>query len=163
MALCGLVTVVYLVYRGLYTLNSDGWYANTASWLLYIAEIWGGLSLLLFFMQVWDTTEVQEQAPLEDVTVDVFVPTFNEDVAILRGTLQACLAMDYPHRTFLLDDGKREEVRQLCEELGVHYITRDNNLHAKAGNLNHALDQTDGEFIAILDADHVPELSLIHI
>jgi tetratricopeptide (TPR) repeat protein/GT2 family glycosyltransferase len=65
--------------------------------------------------------------------------------------------MDYPHRTILLDDGHREQVRELCEELGVHYITRDNNLHAKAGNLNHALDQTEGEFVAILDADHVPE------
>jgi len=161
MALCGLVTVVYLVYRGLYTLNHDGWYASTASWLLYVAELWGGMSLLLFFMQVWDTSAVPEQPPLEDVTVDVFVPTYNEDVAILRGTLQACLAMDYPHRTFLLDDGKRDEMRQLCEELGVHYITRDNNLHAKAGNLNHALDQTDGEFIAILDADHVPEPDFI--
>ena len=161
MALCGLVTVVYLVYRGLYTLNHDGWYASTASWLLYVAELWGGMSLLLFFMQVWDTSAIPEQPPLEDVTVDVFVPTYNEDVAILRGTLQACLAMDYPHRTFLLDDGKRDEMRQLCEELGVHYITRDNNLHAKAGNLNHALDQTDGEFIAILDADHVPEPDFI--
>lgn len=161
MAVCAVVTVGYLVYRGMYTLNLDGWYASTASWLLYVAEIWGGTSLLLFFMQVWDTSEIKEQTPLEDVTVDVFVPTYNEDVAILRGTLQACLAMDYPHRTFLLDDGKRDEVRQLCEELGVHYITRDNNLHAKAGNLNHALDQTDGEFIAILDADHVPEPNFI--
>ena len=157
MTLCSLVTVGYLVYRGAYTLNHDHWYAAFASWLLYAAELWGGLSLLLFFLQVWDTTEPEVPPPLEGVTVDVFVPTYNEDVAILRGTLQACLAMDYPHRTILLDDGHREPVRELCEELGVHYITRDNNLHAKAGNLNHALDQTDGEFVAILDADHVPE------
>ena len=43
MALCGLVTVGYLVYRGMYTLNHDGWYAGTASWLLYVAELWGGM------------------------------------------------------------------------------------------------------------------------
>ena len=157
MALCALVTVGYLTYRGLYTLNHDGWYAATASWLLYGAELWGGFSLLLFFLQVWDTTEPEVPAPLDGAKIDVFVPTYNEDTAILRGTLQACLAMDYPHRLYLLDDGNRDEVRQLCEELGVHYITRDNNLHAKAGNLNHALDQTEGEFVAILDADHVPE------
>ncbi|MDP6387514.1 MAG: glycosyltransferase, partial [Planctomycetota bacterium] len=157
MAICALVTLIYLSYRGLYTLNHESVYASIASWMLYSAELWGGMSLFLFFLQVWDTQDPQEQPPLEDVTVDVFVPTYNEDVAILRGTLQACLAMDYPHRTFLLDDGRREEMRQLCEELGVHYIARDNNLHAKAGNLNNALDQTDGEFLAILDADHVPE------
>ncbi|HIG10777.1 MAG TPA: glycosyltransferase [Planctomycetes bacterium] len=157
MCICTVVTGGYLVYRGLYTLNLDTWYACFASWVLYAAELWGAASMLLFFMQVWDPQELPAQRPLEDVDVDVFVPSYNEDVAILRGTLQACLAMDYPHRTYLLDDGKRDDVRQLCEELGVHYITRDNNLHAKAGNLNNALDQTDGEFVAILDADHVPE------
>jgi len=157
MVLCGLVTTAYLLYRGLYTLNYEGWYGVLASWMLYGAEIWGGVSLLLFFLQVWDTTEPSEERPLEGVTVDVLVPTYNEDVSLLRGTLQACLAMDYPHRLYLLDDGSRDEVRQLCEELGVHYITRDEHLHAKAGNLNHALEKTDGEFVAILDADHIPE------
>ncbi|MDP6762511.1 MAG: glycosyltransferase [Planctomycetota bacterium] len=157
MVTCSLICTFYIVYRGLYTLNTGSWYATGASWLLYLAEIWGCVSLVLFFMQVWDPEEPPEQPPLEDAEVDVFVPSYDEDIAILRGTLQACLAMDYPHRTFLLDDGGREEVKQLCEELGVHYKTRENNLHAKAGNLNHALDQTDGEFIAILDADHVPE------
>ncbi len=56
MAVCAAVTVGYLVYRGMYTLNLDGWYASTASWLLYVAEIWGGTSLLLFFMQVRNAT-----------------------------------------------------------------------------------------------------------
>jgi len=157
MALCSIITVGYLVYRGAYTLNLETWYATTASWLLYSAELWGGVSLLLFFLQIWEPTELPEQPPLEDVTIDVFVPSYNEGIPILRGTLQACLAMDLPHRTYLLDDGNRSEIRQLCEELGVHYIARDNNLHAKAGNLNNAFDQTDGEFVAILDADHIPE------
>ena len=157
MSFCVVVTAAYLVYRGIYTLNLDSGYAITASWILYIAELWGGMSLMLFFLQVWNPEESPEQPPLEDVTVDVFVPSYNEEVGILRGTLQACLAMDYPHRTYLLDDGNRSEMRQLCEELGVHYITRDNNLHAKAGNLNNAFDQTSGEFVAILDADHIPE------
>ncbi len=157
MVLCSVVCIGYLVYRGLYTLNHSSTYATAASWVLYLAEIWGTVSLLLFLMQVWDPSEPPEQPPLEEGEVDVFVPSYNEDISILRGTLQACLAMDYPHRTFLLDDGNREEMKLLCEELGVHYITRDNNLHAKAGNLNNALDQTDGQFVAILDADHIPE------
>ncbi|MAD32570.1 MAG: hypothetical protein CMJ88_02275 [Planctomycetes bacterium] len=157
MALCTFTTVGYLIYRGLYTLNLDSAYAATASYVLYVAELWGGISLLLFFLQVWDPIDLPEEPPLEDVTIDVFVPSYNEGIPIIRGTLQACLAMDLPHRTYLLDDGNRPEMRQLCEELGVHYIARDNNLHAKAGNLNNAFDQTDGEFAAILDADHIPE------
>ena len=94
-------------------------------------------------------------------TVDVLIPTYNEDPQLLRGTISAALKIDYPHRTYVLDDGRREEVRALCKELGADYISRPNNLHAKAGNLNHALRMTDGEFVVIFDADHVSERHFI--
>ena len=45
MALCIFTTVGYLIYRGLYTLNLESAYAATASYVLYIAELWGGISL----------------------------------------------------------------------------------------------------------------------
>jgi cellulose synthase/poly-beta-1,6-N-acetylglucosamine synthase-like glycosyltransferase/Flp pilus assembly protein TadD len=150
------ITLVYLVYRAWFTLNLASPYAVFASLILYGAEIWGCVSMALFFLQVWEIEEPPQQPVLEGRTVDVFVPTYNEDVQMLRGTLQACLAMDYPHRTYILDDGKRAEVKALAEELGVVYMTRENNLHAKAGNLNAALEKTDGEFVIIFDADHVP-------
>ncbi|MEY2745233.1 MAG: hypothetical protein RL112_275 [Planctomycetota bacterium] len=150
------ICVLYLVYRALYTLNLENPYAVFASLLLYLAEVWGCVSLGLFFLQIWEVDEPAEQPVLEGRTVDVFVPTYNEDVQLLRGTLQACVAMEYPHRTYVLDDGRRPEVKALAEELGVVYIARDNNLHAKAGNMNNALEQTDGEFVIIFDADHVP-------
>ena len=69
--------------------------------------------------------------------------------------------MDYPHKTYVLDDGRRDEVRKIAESLGVHYITRDNNLHAKAGNVNNAMKQTEGEFVIILDSDHIPHKNFI--
>jgi cellulose synthase/poly-beta-1,6-N-acetylglucosamine synthase-like glycosyltransferase len=156
MLLTLVICAIYLVYRGLYTLNLESPYAVFASLILYLAEVWGCVSLALFFLQVWDVKEPPEQPVLEGRTVDVFVPTYNEDVQMLRGTLQACVAMEYPHRTFVLDDGRRAEVKALADELGVIYIARDNNLHAKAGNMNNALEQTDGEFVIIFDADHVP-------
>ena len=157
MTACLFVVGFYLVYRALFTLNLDGVYATVISFVLYGAELFGGVSLALYFMQVWDTSEEPELEPLEGVTIDVLVPTYNEDVDLLRGTLKACRELDMPHETYVLDDGKREEVRALAKDLGVRYITRDNNLHAKAGNLNHALEQTDGEYVVIFDADHVPE------
>jgi cellulose synthase (UDP-forming) len=64
--------------------------------------------------------------------------------------------MRYPHATYVLDDGRRHEVRALADELGCRYITRDNNAHAKAGNWNNAFKQTTADFIATFDADHVP-------
>jgi len=118
---------------------------------------WGILNLFLFFLQVWEVKEPPAQPVLEGRTVDVFVPTFNEDPTLLRATLEACVRMDYPHRTYVLDDGRRPEVEALARELGIEYIARPDNRHFKAGNLNYAFERTDGEFVVVLDADHVPE------
>ena len=89
-------------------------------------------------------------------TVDVFITCYDEPLHILRRTAIGAREIRYPHRTWILDDGKRDEVKALARELGIGYIRRRGNEHAKAGNLNHALRKTHGEFILQLDADHVP-------
>jgi cellulose synthase/poly-beta-1,6-N-acetylglucosamine synthase-like glycosyltransferase/tetratricopeptide (TPR) repeat protein len=155
------MTVVYLTYRGLYTMNFSGPYATVASVVLYGAEAYGGLLMFLFFFQIWDISNPEPAPPLPGRTVDVMIPTYNEDPSLLRGTIAASLRIAYPHRTLVLDDGKRPEVAALCEELGAEYVTRPSNLHAKAGNLNHALEKTEGEFVVIFDADHVAETHFI--
>lgn len=71
-------------------------------------------------------------------------------------TLAGCRALEYPHTTWLLDDGRRPEMEELAELAGARYLTRPDNSHAKAGNLNAALPRTDGELVLVLDADHVP-------
>jgi cellulose synthase (UDP-forming) len=47
-------------------------------------------------------------------------------------------------------------MRELAELTGAVYMTRPDNAHAKAGNINHALPRTEGELVLMLDADHVP-------
>jgi cellulose synthase/poly-beta-1,6-N-acetylglucosamine synthase-like glycosyltransferase len=155
--LCALISATYIGYRGLFTLNTTTAYATCASVSLFVAELFGVVSVLLFYLQVWDPWEPDPLPPLENRTVDVLIPTYNEDVSILRATVEACNRLDYPHVTYICDDGKRPQVAELAKELGVEYITRPDNRHAKAGNLNHALAQTEGEFVIILDADHVAE------
>ena len=156
-----LVTAVYLGYRGLYTLNLGGWYENAASIGLLAAEVYGSFLMLLYFFSVWKISEPDPVAPPEGLSVDVYIPTYNEDPELLRGTIAAALALDYPHETYVLDDGRRPEVRELCERMGAHYLDRPDNKHAKAGNLNHAMTKTDGEFIIIFDADHIAQRHFI--
>lgn len=184
-----IICLIYITYRGLFTLNLATTYSTIASLMLYTAEIFGIISLYLFFLQVWEVKDPPLMPVLEGRTVDVFVPTYNEDPLLLRATLQACVAMDYPHKTYLCDDGGTEQrtrypepddpdyeekkkkadaarerqaaLKAICEELGVIYCTRPKNEHAKAGNLNYAFDRTDGEFMIIFDADHVPEPNFI--
>lgn len=90
-------------------------------------------------------------------SVDIFICTLNEEADMLSTTIAACKNIDYPnHKVYVLDDGRREEIKKLTELLGCNYITRDTNKGFKAGNINNALSKTDGEIVVIFDADHIP-------
>ncbi|MBK8091706.1 MAG: glycosyltransferase, partial [Verrucomicrobiaceae bacterium] len=71
-------------------------------------------------------------------------------------TVMGAVSIDYPHETFLLDDGKRPEIAEIAKKYGVHYLTRADNSGAKAGNLNNALRHSKADFVATFDADHIP-------
>jgi cellulose synthase (UDP-forming) len=146
-------TLWYLAWRAT-TLNPD---AYLFSCLVYGAELFGFLSVSLHLFMIWRLSSRHSPPAPSDKTVDVFIPTINEPETLVRQTLLAAIHMDYPHETWLLDDGKRPEMARLARELGVHYLARDDNRHAKAGNLNHALAHSGGEFVAIFDADHAPQ------
>jgi len=91
------------------------------------------------------------------ITVDVFIPVYGEDPATIRRTATAAMALHGEHRTWILDDGRSDEVRGLAAELGCHYTRRLSGGGAKAGNINHALALAKGEFFAVFDADFVPK------
>lgn len=91
----------------------------------------------------------------EPVSVDVFVTVYGEDPATVRRTAMAAREIEGRHTTWVLDDGKSDEIRDIATELGVRYVRRPTNEHAKAGNINHALALADGEYFVILDADFV--------
>ena len=124
--------------------------------LLYAAEVFGFSTAILNIFMTWRLSERHAPPPAEGLKVDVFIPTYNEDVEMVRRTALAARAMDYPHETWVLDDGNREAMRQMAEALGVRYLARTNNEHAKAGNLNYALPHSTADLIATFDADHAP-------
>lgn len=89
--------------------------------------------------------------------VDIFIATYNEPREVLEKSILGCLAVDWPnHQVWVLDDGRRQWVHDLCLAKGAGYITRPDNKGAKAGNINHALTVTDAPFVAVFDADFVP-------
>lgn len=98
-------------------------------------------------------------------TVDVFIPTYNEPLNVLERTIVGARALNYPadkFRIYVLDDGRREWLREFCAEKGVAYVTRSENAHAKAGNINNGLRNSNGDFVAIFDADFVPYRNFLH-
>ncbi|MFN3543945.1 MAG: glycosyltransferase [Thiobacillus sp.] len=124
--------------------------------VLYAAEVFGFFTALLNVFMTWRLTVRKATAPAEGLKVDVFIPTYNEDVEMVRRTALAARAMEYPHQTWILDDGNRPAMREMAAALGVRYLARADNVDAKAGNLNHALPHSDADFIATFDADHAP-------
>jgi cellulose synthase (UDP-forming) len=90
-------------------------------------------------------------------SVDVLIPTYNEERDVLERTIVGAASLDYPNLTvWVLDDGRRGWVADLAAAKGARYLTRDDNRHAKAGNINAALQRTTGDLILVLDADFVP-------
>ncbi len=149
--------------------------------ILYLAEVYNIGMLFLSLFVVAMPLPPRKPPPIDRdnaPSVDVFVPSYNEDAELLATTLAAALAMDYPAdrlKVFLLDDGgtdekcssdnyiaakaareRREQLQALCEGLGVTYLTRARNISAKAGNLNNGLNNSQGELVVVFDADHAP-------
>ncbi|EPE3185435.1 glycosyltransferase [Cronobacter sakazakii] len=108
-------------------------------------------------LDINDCLNAEDQAEPRPVRVDLFIATYSEDVELVRLSIQDALKMRYPgpldYRIHVLDDGRRPAMRAVCEEEGVNYITRETNIGFKAGNLRNGLEQTDGDFIVICDAD----------
>jgi cellulose synthase (UDP-forming) len=155
--LSGFASMRYFAWRINWTLNLDSTLDGLASLLLLAAESYGLLILVLGYFQTLEVTQRQPPPAGSPRSVDVLIPTYHEPEAVVRRTLIGALAMSYPtKRVVVLDDGRRREIEALATSLGCGYITRPDNRHAKAGNLNHALPLIDGELIAIFDADHVP-------
>jgi len=152
----------YIYWRATETLHFNSEVEAILGIGLFIAELYVWLILILGFLQTsWPLKRTIEPLP-EDIeqwpTVDVYVPSYNESLDVVRDTVLAAQCIDYPRhklKIYLLDDGKRSEFARFAADVGVGYITRDDNRHAKAGNLNHAMKITKGELICVFDCDHV--------
>jgi cellulose synthase (UDP-forming) len=97
--------------------------------------------------------------------VAVMIPAAGEAVSVLRETITAAVAIDYPNYTvYVLDDSKQGMYKELAQELGSGYFRRKNTgQHKKAGNLNALLEKVGEkiDYILVLDADFVPSKEML--
>jgi cellulose synthase (UDP-forming) len=137
-----------------------GWSGEGASPVLFamllVTELYGLYALAILTWFSWSRPQAVRPQATPGRAVDVYVCTYDEPAEVVMATLAGCRALTYPHTTWLLDDGRRAEMEEMAKLAGARYLTRDDNSHAKAGNLNAALPRTDGDLVLVLDADHVP-------
>ncbi|HET8539957.1 MAG TPA: glycosyl hydrolase family 8 [Anaeromyxobacter sp.] len=160
------VSLRYLGWRAARTLNFVEPLGPAISLSLLLAEAYALSTVALLAVQVGLRGRPRPPppplAPDEPrPSVDVLVPIYSESLEILDRTLTACAAMHWPAKTIhVCDDSHREEVARLAAEHGATYH-RGPKRHAKAGNLNAALQVTSGELVAVFDTDHVPTAAFL--
>ncbi|ABR62539.1 glycosyltransferase [Sinorhizobium medicae] len=144
-------------------------------WFVFIAEFLAFSEVVLFLILM--SRYVDRSSEADDLerkffagnerelpAVDVFIPTYNEPLDVLERTIVGALALDHPKdklKVYVLDDGRRDWLKTFCEGRGAIHVTRSDNAHAKAGNMNNGLRASSGDFIAVFDADFVPYRSFL--
>ena len=177
-ALMSVVTLAwrYMIWRFAETIPAPGFDVNAiAAWGFALLEASTILSSTIAFGVLTRTRQRHLEAQRNlgwwgkaaPPRVDILIATYNEEAPILERTIIGTLATHHrPTRIWVLDDGRRPWLADLCERLGVHYLTRLDNAHAKAGNINAALKVLSAlpdppEFVAVLDADFVPHRDFV--
>jgi cellulose synthase (UDP-forming) len=170
-----LVVARYLSWRFLSTvLPADGdWYEVGWVYFCFAVEALALFDAFILYLAFLRTSDRRNEADAHEArlrtlpagelpSVDVYIPTFNEPMEVLEKTITGVLCLDYPNfNAWVLDDGRRPWVKAFCEAKGVGYLTRPNSAHAKAGNINHALTKTSADFVAIFDADFIPQRNFL--
>jgi cellulose synthase (UDP-forming) len=158
-----LASTRYIWWRLTQTLDLEPGAASLLGAILLASECYTWFVMVLGYLQnARPLRRKSVSLPLDRAgwpTIDVFIPTYNESLQVVKPTVLAALSLDWPAdklRVYLLDDGRRPAFREFAASCGAAYIVRPDNAHAKAGNLNHALKVTDGDYVAIFDCDHIP-------
>ena len=140
-------------------------------WTVFAVEMLAWIDTTILLLMLLRRTDRRAEAaahearlrrmdPTDLPSVDVFIATYNEPLSVLEKSMVGAAGLDWPAdklRVWVLDDGQRDWLRDYAEEMGLGYLRRGDNAHAKAGNLNAALERTDGDFVLVLDADFVPQ------
>ncbi|MDJ0579009.1 glycosyltransferase [Crocosphaera sp.] len=165
------LTLRYLYWRSLSSLNLSNPIDGIFSISLFFLELVVIFSSLLQLYLMYHLKDRRREADYYSQqvinkqyspSVDILIPTYNESTFILKRTIIGCTLLNHKKKKiYVLDDTNRDEVKQLAKELGCYYISRSDNIHAKAGNLNNALPQTNGELIVVFDADFVPTTNFL--
>lgn len=171
-ALCIFLAIRYMWWRFEYSMpTNQNVYQQTWAWVFFVFETMSIISStsVKFFMSRHSARKPPKKVAPEllNAPVDVLIATYNEPYQILERTIVGARTIDHEDlRVWVLDDGAREWVRELADQLGAHYVQRVKGKHAKAGNVNNGLKHVLSvgrrpQFILILDADFVPYRNIL--
>jgi cellulose synthase (UDP-forming) len=151
---CGLATMGVFLY---WFIDAEHIGSPLIFWLLTFALSFKLLKMVHEWYHYWSPSVPVTPKLQRNWRVDILTTACpGEPPEMIIKTLRAMQAIRYPHKSYLCDEGDDPFLKNACEELGVIHVTRRIKVNAKAGNINNALKQADGEICVVLDPDHVP-------
>ena len=132
------------------------------------------LYFILIFLRASRTRGKAEDLKAAKVAM-IVTKTASEPFDIVRPTLEAMLAQDYRHDTWLADEDPNQKTIAWCAQHGVKISTRKDQpdyhqpewprrTRCKEGNLAYFYDKygyDKYDFVSQLDADHVPSMGYL--
>lgn len=177
---------IFLSFLNLLVLALLAWHWFSWSDLIRYPVIYTGLTLLFLVKIVinqgrwYILPSMKRPRPLEckdgwRVAVVTTIVPGAESLEMLDRTVQALVRLDYPHDTWVLDEGDNPHVKALCTAHGVKHYSRKHRPYyqtasgtfqslSKHGNYNAWLTDVGFErydIVATFDADHVPDTSML--
>lgn len=151
---CGIALMILFIW---WFVNPDHMGYKPIYWLLTMALLFKLVKMLHEWYHYWDLSIPVSPELKTKFSVDILTTACpGEPKGMIIRTLMAMKAIRYPHVNYLCDEGNDPELKKVCTELGVVYVTRKDKIDAKAGNINNALKQATGNICVVLDPDHVP-------
>lgn len=132
---------------------------------IFLYSLAQGHLLFHFFKAKKSQRETSPKPPKTWPKVTLQLPVFNE-LYVVERLIDAVTKLNYPSDLLqiqILDDSTDQTVDLIREkiadypELDFQYIHRTDRVGFKAGALREGLEKATGEFIAIFDADFVPD------
>ncbi|HVU72841.1 MAG TPA: glycosyltransferase family 2 protein [Mycobacteriales bacterium] len=107
--------------------------------------------------------KVAAWSPSQVPSVDVMLPSCGEPLEVLENTWRHVAALEYPGTVTVLclDDAGRPEVEEMAARYGFRYLARPTHEMKKAGNLKYGYERSDGDLIAVFDADFAPRADFL--
>ncbi len=167
-------TLAFFFFRQ--ELVANPWYSDFVLYLYFISLLilfaFGAHGFVMVYHYLKLRKSEEAHPPLTDTPmVTIQLPMYNE-LYVVERLIGAVCALDYPRDRFevqVLDDSTDESKELTCRvvqeyrTLGydIVHLHRTDRTGFKAGALKHGLETAKGEFIAIFDADFVPNKNFL--
>lgn len=167
MRLAIIFSTIYIIWR--FTTLPFNWGIKSSIFglVLLILEVWDFFEFLIYYRHTVSVKKVEiKKKEIKDwPEIDIVIATINEEKSLLERTIKACKNIEYEDlkkvHIYIADDGNRKNIEELAKQYEINYITRSNNINAKAGNYNHALRIMKSPYLLTLDADMAPKKTIL--